>query len=307
MGFLNYTNTGGRRLGAQEVSQEVGWASKTYSGQNKQSFLAWSFFSCPYQSSAWSKGQGIPPINFLVGYGTELNGLFSHRAEALNHAFHDAIKEHKISEREAGRLIRHYPYEWLLFLRPDTTEDEEDAEAQRSINLMQSISRALDPAYRGPIQATEKFTPEQCSILEELHLQGHPSPSVLNDLFPEIPMHALVKFKKDVMGVTTTKPEILPRPSAGTTAAEDTARLDGQDHRSPVSTSSSPSPGRAPPFEPAPSSPQALPASLLPLPPAYKLQQEKEKACEDPPASRSPSPENTADAKPTSCSHSRSK
>lgn len=202
MGFLNYTNTGGRRLGAQEVSQEVGWASKTYSGQNKQSFLAWSFFSCPYQSSAWSKGQGIPPINFLVGYGTELNGLFSHRAEALNHAFHDAIKEHKISEREAGRLIRHYPYEWLLFLRPDTTEDEEDAEAQRSINLMQSISkcqpthlcspavqkfqqrlpfdvrgpishlwtmigRALDPAYRGPIQATEKFTPEQCSILEE--------------------------------------------------------------------------------------------------------------------------------------------
>ena len=32
-----------------------------------------------------------------------------------------------------------------------------------------------------------------------LHLQGHPSPSVLNDLFPEIPMHALVKFKKDVM------------------------------------------------------------------------------------------------------------
>lgn len=40
-----------------------------------------------------------------------------------------------------------------------------------------------------------------------------------------------------------------------------------------------------------------MPASLLPLPPAYKLQQEKEKACEDPPASRSPSPENTADAK----------
>lgn len=36
-------------------------------------------------------------------------------------------------------------------------------------------------------------------LTNRLHLQGHPSPSVLNDLFPEIPMHALVKFKKDVM------------------------------------------------------------------------------------------------------------
>lgn len=44
-----------------------------------------------------------------------------------------------------------------------------------------------------------------------------------------------------------------------------------------------------------------MPASLLPLPPAYKLQLEKEKECEDrqaeEPASRSPSPEDTADDK----------